>query len=92
MDVVLAVALFLGSFLLAYFIWKKNRGQDQKALDEEIDRDFIEEFGLDKSQAGDLSPESMEKVVDWLEDDLKDNPPNPPNPTGRRIDETEDIV
>ena len=89
MDIVLAVVLFFGSFLLAYFIWKKNRRQDQKALDEEIDRDFIEEFGLDKSQAGDLSPESMEKVVDWLEDDLKDNPPNP---TGRRIDEAEDIV
>jgi len=89
MDVVLAVVLFLGSFLLAYFIWKKNRRQDQKALDEEIDRDFIEEFGLDKSQKGDLSPETMEKVVDWLEDDLKDNPLNP---TGRRIDEAEDIV
>ena len=89
MDVVLAVVLFLGSFLLAYFIWKKNRRQDQKALDEEIDSDFIEEFGLDKSQEGDLSPESMEKVVDWLEDDLKDDPTNP---TGRRIDEAEDIV
>lgn len=89
MDVVLAVVLFLGSFLLAYFIWKKNRRQDQKALDEEIDRDFIEEFGLDKSQEEDLSPETMEKVVDWLEDDLKDNPPNP---TGRRIDEAEDII
>ena len=89
MEVVLAVVLFLGSFLLAYFIWKNNRRQDQKALDEEIDRDFIEEFGLDKHQEGDLSPESMEKVVDWLEDDLKDNPVNP---TARRIDETEDIV
>ena len=89
MDVVLAVVLFLGSFLLAYFIWKKNRRQDQKALDEEIDRDFIEEFGLDKSQEEDLSPETMEKVVDWLEDDLKDYPPNP---TGRRIDEAEDII
>ena len=89
MDAVLAVVLFLGSFLLAYFIWKKNRRQDQKALDEEIDRDFIEEFGLDKSQEEDLSPETMEKVVDWLEDDLKDNPPNP---TGRRIDEAEDII
>ena len=89
MDAVLAVVLFFGSFLLAYFIWKKNRRQDQKALDEEIDRDFIEEFGLDKSQEGDLSSESMEKVVDWLEDDLKDNPPNP---TGRRIGENEDIV
>ena len=89
MDVVLAVVLFVGSFLFAYFIWKKNRRQDQKALDEEIDSDFIEEFGLDKSQEGDLSPESMEKVVDWLEDDLKDDPTNP---TGRRIDEAEDIV
>ena len=89
MDVVLAVALFLGSFLLAYFIWKKSRGQDQKALDEEIDRDFIEEFGLDISQEGDLSAESMEKVIDWLEDDLK---ADSPNPTERRIDEVEDIV
>ena len=69
MDIVLAVVLFLGSFLLAYFIWKKNKTQDQKALDEEIDSDFIEEFGLDESQEGDLSPESMEKVVGWLEDD-----------------------
>ncbi len=89
MDVVLALVLFLASFLLAYFIWKKNRSQDQKALDEEIDRDFIEEFGLDNSQEGDLSPESMEKVINWLEDDLKDDPPNP---TARRIGETEDIV
>ena len=89
MDIVLAVVLFLGSFLLAYFIWKKNRSQDQKALDEEIDRDFIEEFGLDNSQEGDLSPESMEKVINWLEDDLK---VDSPNPTERRIYEAEDIV
>ena len=89
MDVVLAVVLFFGSFLFAYFIWKKNSRLDQKALGEEIDRDFIEEFALDKSPKGDLSPESMEKVVDWLEDDLKDDPPNP---KARRIGETEDIV
>jgi hypothetical protein len=89
MDVVLALVLFLGSFLLAYFIWKKNRSQDQKALDEEIDCDFIEEFGLDKSQEGDLSAESMEKVIDWLENDLK---VDSPNPTERRIDKVEDIV
>ena len=89
MDVVLALVLFLASFLLAYFIWKKNRIQDQKALDEEIDRDFIEEFGLDNSQEGDLSPESMEKVINWLEDDLK---VDSPNPTERRIYEAEDIV
>ena len=49
MDVVLAVVLFFGSFLFAYFIWKKNSRLDQKALGEEIDRDFIEEFALDKS-------------------------------------------
>ena len=89
MDVVVAVVLFFGSFLFAYFIWKKNSRLDQMALGEEIDRDFIEEFALDKSPKGDLSPESMEKVVDWLEDDLKDDPPNP---KARRIGETEDIV
>ena len=89
MDVVVAVVLFFGSFLFAYFIWKKNSRLDQKALGEEIDRDFIEEFALDKSPKGDLSSESMEKVVDWLEDDLKDDPPNP---TARRIGENEDIV
>ena len=88
MDVVVAVVLFFGSFLFAYFIWKKNSRLDQKALGEEIDRDFIEEFA-GQIPKGDLSSESMEKVVDWLEDDLKDDPPNP---TARRIGKNEDIV
>ena len=89
MDAAFSLFLFLGSFLLAYFIYKRSTRQDQRALDEEIDRDFTEEFGLGGTQKRDLSPESMEKVVDWLEDDLKEDRPNP---TPRGIEEPEDIV
>jgi len=89
MDVVIPVLIFLGSFLLAYFVFKESRRRDENALDEEIDRDFVEEFGLPKSLSGDLTPENMEKVVDWLEDDLRDNQPNS---TDKQLNETEDIV
>jgi hypothetical protein len=89
MDVVIPVLIFLGSFLLAYFIFKESRRRDENALDEEIDQDFTEEFDLPESPSSDLSPESMEKVVDWLEDDLRDNQPKSGD---KQLNETEDIV
>ena len=89
MDVVIPVLIFLGSFLLAYFIFKESRRRDENALDEEIDQDFTEEFDLPESPSSDLSTESMEKVVDWLEDDLRDNQPKSGD---KQLNETEDIV
>lgn len=71
MDIVIAVLFLLGSILFAYLTFKENRKRDQDALDEEIDKDFVEEFGLPKSASTGLPTESMEKIVDWLEDDLK---------------------
>ena len=87
MDVVISALLFIGSMFFAYFVYKQNRRRDEDALDEEIEQDFIDEFGLPESPSGDLSPESMEKVVDWLEDDLRDN-----QPKSKRLNESEDIV
>jgi len=89
MDVVISALLFIGSMFFAYFVYKQNRRRDEDALDEEIEQDFTDEFGLPESPSGDLSPESMEKVVDWLEDDLRDNQPKS---NDKQLNETEDIV
>ena len=89
MDVVISALLFIGSIFFAYFVYKQNRRRDEDALDEEIEQDFTDEFGLPESPSGDLSPESMEKVVDWLEDDLRDNQPKS---NDKQLNETEDIV
>ena len=89
MDIVVSALLFVGSIFFAYFVYKQNRRRDEDALDEEIEQDFTDEFGLPESPSGDLSPESMEKVVDWLEDDLRDNQPKS---NDKQLNETEDIV
>jgi hypothetical protein len=89
MDIVISVLLIVGSMFFAYFLFKQNRRRDQDALDEEIDDDFSEEFGLPESPSGDLSPESMEKVVDWLEDDIRSDQPKPRK---QQLNEPEDIV
>ena len=89
MDVVISALLFIGSIFFAYFVYKQNRRRDEDALDEEIEQDFTDEFGLPESPSGDLSPESMEKVVDWLEDDLKDNQPKS---NDKQLNETEGMV
>ena len=75
MDAALPSSCSLVPFCSLILFGRRVQGRIKEALDEEIDRDFIEEFTLDKSPKRDLSPESMEKVVDWLEDDLKDDHP-----------------
>jgi|SaaInlStandDraft_1057018.scaffolds.fasta_scaffold114683_1 hypothetical protein len=87
MDAVIPVLLIVGSFYFAYFIFKRNRIRDQDALDEEIANDFTEEFDLPSSPSEDLHPISMEKLVNWMEDELKNDPPKD------EVDqETEDLV
>ena len=87
MDAVIPVLLIVGSFYFAYFIFKRNRIRDQDALDEEIANDFTEEFDLPSSPSKDLHPVSMEKLVNWMEDELKNDPPKD------EVDqETEDLV
>jgi flagellar biosynthesis/type III secretory pathway M-ring protein FliF/YscJ len=71
MDAVIAVLLIFGSFYFAFFIFKRNRIRDQNALDKEITNDFVEEFDLPSSPSEELHPDSMEKLIDWMEDELK---------------------
>ena len=89
MDAVIPVLLILGSFYFAYFIFKRNRIRDQDALDKEIANDFTEEFDLPSSPSEDLHPVSMEKLVHWMEDELKNDQPK----SKEEVDqEAEDLV
>ena len=89
MDIVISALLIVGSMFFAFFMFKENRRRDQDALDEEIDKDFTEEFGLPESPSGALPPERMEEIVDWLEDDLKNDRPRS---NEKQLNESEDIV
>ena len=89
MDIVVSVLLIVGSMFFAYFLFQQNRRRDQEALDEEINDDFSEEFGLPEYPSDDLPPESMEKVVDWLEEDMQSDQAKS---NDKQLNEPEDIV
>ena len=76
MDAVLAVVLFFGSFLFAYFIWKKNSS---------LIRRLWAKRSIAISSKNLLwtnPPKEICHLKAWssrrlVEDDLKDDPPNP---------------
>ncbi len=58
----LIVSVTLYACVLIFRI-RKNR--DDRAMEEEIDRDFAEEFQCDSS--GELTDKGMEDMLDWLD-------------------------
>ena len=62
------VYLLLGSAFLytCAFIVRLRKKRDERILQEEIDRDFIEEFECDED--GTLTDDGMENMLDWLDE------------------------
>ena len=63
-----AIYLLLASSTLfvCVFIFRICKNRDVKAMAEEIDRDFAEEFQRD--QGGELTDKGMEDMLDWLDE------------------------
>ena len=89
MDVLIPTFFFFGSLLFAYFKYKQSRLRDQNSLEKELDADFAEEFDLPESPSDEFPQASMEKIVEWLEEDLKEAPPKS---LSVRVPEPEDLV
>jgi hypothetical protein len=53
------------------FLYFRTRAKDAQRLDVEMSEDFSEEFELDGQ--GQPSEKGMEKLVEWLEDDLRES-------------------
>ena len=73
MDVFLSVLLLVGGVIFALWISAKNRKRDSEALDREVTRDFEEEFELTESSAINPSSPEMEDLIEWLEEDMKED-------------------
>lgn len=70
------VAFFTAAVLLlgiggVTFIYLRTQSKDFERLDIEMDEDFSGEFELDEH--GQPSEKGMEELVEWLEDDLREN-------------------
>jgi len=76
MDLLVSALFFFGALLFAFFTYRKNKLRDQNSLEKELDADFAEEFDLPESPSGEFPQASMEKIVDWLETDLKGDQSN----------------
>ena len=63
-----AIYLLLASSTLfvCVFIFRICKNRDERAMAEEIDRDFAEEFHRDKD--GELTDKGMEDMLDWLDE------------------------
>lgn len=73
MDVFLSVLLLVGGVIFALWISAKNRKRDSEALDREVTRDFEEEFELTEASAINPSSPEMEDLIEWLEEDMKED-------------------
>ena len=73
MDVLISALFFFGALLFAFFTYRNNKLRDQNSLEKELDADFAEEFELPELPSGEFPQASMEKIVDWLEADLKED-------------------
>ena len=89
MDVLISAFIFFGALLFAFFTYRKNKVRDQNSLEKELDADFAEEFDLPESPSDEFPQASMEKIVDWLEEDLKEAPSKS---RSVRVPEAEDLV
>ena len=76
MDVLVSAIFFFGALVFAFFTYRNNKLRDQNSLEKELDADFAEEFDLPESPSGEFPQASMEKIVDWLETDLKGDQSN----------------
>jgi hypothetical protein len=73
MDIFISVLLLVGGVIFALWISAKNRKRDSEALDSEVTRDFEEEFELTESSAINPSSPEMEDLIEWLEEDMKED-------------------
>ena len=73
MDVFLSVLLLVGGVFFAFWLSGKNRKRDSEALDREVTRDFEEEFELTKASGLNSASPEMENVIEWLEEDMKED-------------------
>ena len=73
MDVFLTVLLLVGGVFFAFWLSAKNKKRDSEALDREVSRDFEEEFELTESSAINPSSPEMEDLIEWLEEDMKED-------------------
>ena len=73
MDVFLSVLLLVGGVFFAFWLSAKNRKRDSETLDREVTRDFEEEFELTEPSSMDHSSPEVEDLVEWLEEDMKED-------------------
>ena len=73
MDVFLSVLFLVGGVIFAFWLSAKNRKRDSEALDREVTRDFEEEFELTKASGLNSASPEMENVIEWLEEDMKED-------------------
>ena len=73
MDIFLSGLLLVCGVVFAFWLSAKNRKRDSEALDREVSRDFEEEFEIKEQSAMDRSPSEMEDLIEWLEEDMREN-------------------
>jgi hypothetical protein len=73
MDIFLSGLLLVGAVFFAFWLSAKNRNRDSETLDVEVSRDFEEEFKLKEPSAMDDSSPEVEDLVEWLEEDMREN-------------------
>ena len=73
MDIFLSGLLLVGGVFFAFWLSAKNRKRDSETLDREVTRDFEEEFELTEPSAMDHSSPEVEDLIEWLEEDMKED-------------------
>ena len=73
MDIFLSGLLLVVGVFFAFWLSAKNRKRDSETLDVEVSRDFEEEFKLKEPSAMDHSSPEVEDLVEWLEEDMREN-------------------
>ena len=73
MDIFLSGLLLVGGVFFAFWLSAKNRKRDSETLDVELSRDFEEEFKLKDPLAMDHSSPEVEDLVEWLEEDMRED-------------------
>ena len=69
MDLFLSALLLVGGAFLVLWLGANTRKRDSEALDREVSLDFEEELDLSEPVSASDSPDKMEKLIEWLEED-----------------------
>lgn len=66
MDWVIFLLLASATLYFCVFIVRIRKNRDDRALEEEVEQNFAEEFQFD--QSGELTDKGMEDMMDWLDE------------------------